>query len=70
MVLTLILVWKNNISFVWEGIAGLSIGCILFMAPQAVERIVGNGIRYLARNNTNGQECNDGIPPNPPRTTD
>lgn len=67
MVLTLFLVWQRVIGFVWEGIAGLSIGCILFMAPQSVERIVSRSSRYFGRNNSQDDTENVTTPPNPPR---
>lgn len=38
MVLTLVLVFCDQIDFVWDGVAGLSIGTILLMAPQTIEK--------------------------------
>jgi hypothetical protein len=73
MVLTLILLWQRVVGFVWEGVAGLCIGCILFLAPQAIENIVSKGVGYFTKNSqSQADECVDGIknvttPPNPPR---
>ena len=47
MLLTLFFVWQRVFDFVWEGIAGLSIGCLLLMAPKAVETLIGKAIRYI-----------------------
>lgn len=38
MVITLILVYLDKMDFLWDGIAGLSIGTILLMAPQTIEK--------------------------------
>lgn len=38
MALTLILVYLDKMDFIWDGIAGLSIGTILLMAPQTIEK--------------------------------
>ena len=38
MIISLFLVFFGQIDFVWDGIAGLSIGTVLLMAPQTIER--------------------------------
>lgn len=38
MITTLLLVFTSQIDFIWNGIAGLSIGTILLMAPQTIEK--------------------------------
>lgn len=45
MILTLFLIFTKVIDFMWEGIAGLSIGCILVMAPKTIEKKVSELIR-------------------------
>ncbi len=37
MITTLLLVFTGQMDFVWNGIAGLSIGTVLLMAPQTIE---------------------------------
>ena len=38
MVITLLLIFTNQIDFVWDGIGGLGIGTVLLMAPQTIEK--------------------------------
>jgi len=38
MVITLFLVFTGTMDFVWNGVAGLVIGCILLIAPKTLER--------------------------------
>lgn len=45
MIITLVLVWQKVFDFVWEGVAGLSIGTILLVTPRAVERAIIELIR-------------------------
>lgn len=45
MVITLILVWTRAIDFVWQGVAGLIVGCILLMVPKSFEDFVKEGIK-------------------------
>ena len=40
MIVTLILIWTGAIHFIWDGVAGLSIGCILLFTPQIIETAV------------------------------
>ncbi len=45
MGLTLFLVFNGTFDFVWDGIGGLVIGCILLMAPQTIEKKVSEAIK-------------------------
>jgi peptidoglycan/LPS O-acetylase OafA/YrhL len=47
MLLTLFLVYKGTIDFVWEGIAGLSMGTLLVIAPRSIEKNFGNILSAL-----------------------
>lgn len=47
MVVTLVLVFTKAIDFVWEGTAGLIVGCLLLMAPKTIEKKVSDAIRYV-----------------------
>lgn len=38
MIVSLLLVFTGQIDFVWDGVAGLSIGTVLLMAPQTIEK--------------------------------
>lgn len=39
VVITLLLIYNDKMDFVWNGVAGLSIGTVLILAPQSIERL-------------------------------
>ena len=43
--ITILFLSTKQISFVWEGIAGLATGTILLCVPKAVEKIVITGVK-------------------------
>lgn len=44
MIISLVLVWRGVFDFVWEGVAGLSIGTILLLAPKSIEKLISKYI--------------------------
>lgn len=52
MLLTLVLVATSTIDFVWGGIAGLILGCVMLLSPDTIikkfgdllNKIVGKGV--------------------------
>lgn len=42
MVVTLFLVFTKSMDFVWSGVAGLGIGCVLLLAPDTIVKSFGN----------------------------
>jgi hypothetical protein len=42
MVMTLFLVFAGTMDFVWGGIAGLSIGCVLLLSPDTLVKKFGD----------------------------
>ena len=38
MLVTLFLVFAGEMDFVWNGVAGLAIGCTLLIAPKTIEK--------------------------------
>lgn len=38
MLITLLLVFMGDMDFIWNGIAGIAIGCTLLLAPQTIEK--------------------------------
>jgi len=59
MVISLYLVYKGSITFVWEGIGGLAAGCILLLSPQTVEKKVNEAISVLVKKNDNNHQHYD-----------
>ena len=53
MVISLFLVYKGNITFVWEGIGGLVAGSVLLLAPETIEKKVSEAISALIKKNDN-----------------
>lgn len=51
MIITLFLVYKGTITFIWEGIGGLIVGCLLLVAPQTVEKKISEAISAFSKNN-------------------
>lgn len=51
MVITLYLVFNKSMSFVWDGVVGLLIGCVLLLAPKTVEQKVSELIKSWGRKN-------------------
>lgn len=49
MIITLVLLWTRAIDFVWNGVAGLCIGCILLLAPKAIETSLVEFIKAWGR---------------------
>lgn len=49
MVISLFLVYRGTITFVWEGIGGLVIGCVLLIAPHTIEKKVSDAISVLVK---------------------
>lgn len=45
LLLTTYLLFKREVFFIWEGIAGLSIGTILLMAPRTIEKKISEIIK-------------------------
>jgi hypothetical protein len=42
MVITLVLVYNDKMDFVWDGVAGLTIGTTLLLAPRTIEKQFSN----------------------------
>lgn len=53
MVISLVLVYKGSLTFVWEGIGGLTAGAVLLLAPQTIEKKVSAAIDALVKKNNN-----------------
>jgi hypothetical protein len=53
MVISLLLVYKGSITFVWEGIGGLVAGSVLLLAPETIEKKVSEAISALVKKNDN-----------------
>lgn len=51
MVISLFLVYRGTITFIWEGIGGLIVGCLLLVAPQTVEKKISEAISAFSKNN-------------------
>lgn len=51
MVISLVLVYKGTMTFVWEGIGGLVAGCLLLVAPETVEKKISEAISAFSKNN-------------------
>lgn len=47
--MTLIFIWKGIFTWLWEGVAGISIGTILLLVPESIERIIIEGLRAWGR---------------------
>ena len=58
MILSLILIWTGVIDFLWEGVGGLSIGCILLMAPKTIEDKVSKLIDGWSGRTVSGPDIN------------
>lgn len=58
MILTLFLVFTSTIDFIWSGIAGLSIGTILLLAPDTIVQKLGDVIKAVGMNRS-GAASND-----------
>lgn len=56
MGITLYLVFTKAIDFVWEGIAGLGMGAILFIAPRTIERAIIDFIKAWGGKNNSGAD--------------
>ena len=56
MVVTLFLVYKGTFTFVWEGIGGLIIGCVLLLAPETIEKKVSDAISVILKKNNQQQD--------------
>jgi hypothetical protein len=56
MVVTLFLVYKGTFTFVWEGIGGLIIGCVLLIAPETIEKKVSDAISVIIKKNNQQQD--------------
>jgi hypothetical protein len=56
MVVTLFLVYKGTFTFVWEGIGGLIIGCVLLIAPETIEKKVSDAISVILKKNNQQQD--------------
>lgn len=50
MVVTLLLIFAGTLDFVWEGIAGLTMGTILLLAPDTIVRKLGDVIKAIGFN--------------------
>jgi len=37
IVITLNLIYKNKITFMWDGVLGITLGSLLIMSPQTIE---------------------------------
>ena len=59
MVMTVIMLWTGKISFMWEGVLGLVVGCILLIAPRDITKLIGDYFK--------SKKDGEDIPPNPPR---
>lgn len=55
MVLTLFLVYMDQMDFVWNGVAGLSIGVILLMAPRTIEKYFVRFFESMSGKNTSNE---------------
>lgn len=62
MVITLIMIWKGNMDFVWDGVAGLTIGTTLLLAPKTVEQAFTN---FISKFSGNAQVKQQNIPEDP-----
>ncbi len=58
MIVSLILVWRGVIDFIWEGVGGLTIGCVLLLAPRTVEKKVSQVINGWSKNSDNSKVDN------------
>lgn len=45
--ITLLLLWKGNFSFIWDGLVGLIIASILILSPDKIITIV---IKFISKN--------------------
>jgi hypothetical protein len=50
--ITLYLVYTDKMDFVWNGVAGLSIGTVLILAPQSIEAMFGHLIDKVSGSST------------------
>jgi hypothetical protein len=50
MIITLALLWKGSIDFIWEGVGGLTMGAILLLAPKTIEKKVAQAIDRFGGN--------------------
>ncbi len=50
MILTLLLILAGSIDFIWEGLAGLSIGTILLLSPDTIVKKLGDVIKAVGFN--------------------
>lgn len=51
MVISLVLVYRGTMAFIWEGIGGLVAGCLLLVAPETVEKKISEAISAFSKNN-------------------
>lgn len=42
MIVTLFLIFTGSMDFVWSGVAGLAIGCVLLLAPDTIVKKFGD----------------------------
>lgn len=57
MVITLFLIFTKSMDFVWGGLAGLTMGTILLLAPDTLVKKLGDVIRAIGLNKS-GADAN------------
>ncbi len=63
VVVTLVVVFRGTMEFVWNGVAGLCIGTALILAPQTIEKIF---MKILEKVGVSSSQCSPAVKPENP----